>query len=125
MKASTTIVASSIARAPERIVSAPSWGLIFCSLIGSLTRAAGRLPALSTPTRKSTSDCLKLPVIWPSPEIVLRSVGADRSVSSSRMPSRLVSRLAGSGRFCPVSVPKRAAPEELNEKLTHGCRLLS
>ena len=35
MKASTTIVANSIARAPVRIVSAPSWGLIFCSLIGS------------------------------------------------------------------------------------------
>ena len=35
-KARTTIVARSIARAPERIVSAPSCGLIRCSLIGSL-----------------------------------------------------------------------------------------
>ena len=36
MNESTTIIASTIARAPDRIVSAPSWGLIFCSLIGSL-----------------------------------------------------------------------------------------
>ena len=36
MNESTTTVARSIARAPERIVSAPNCGLIFCSLIGSL-----------------------------------------------------------------------------------------
>ena len=125
MNVSTTIVARSMARAPERIVSAPSCGLIFCSLIGSLWSAAGRLPALSTPTRKSTSACLKLPVICPSPEIALRIVGAERSVSSRRMPRRLVSRFAGSGRFWPVSVPKSAAPDELKEKFTHGWRLLS
>ena len=99
MKLSTRMVASSIAWAPERIVSAPSCGLIFCSLMGSFDNAAGRLPALSTPTRNSTSACLKLPVIWPSLEIVLRIVGADSSTSSNRIPRRLVSRLAGSGRF--------------------------
>ena len=36
MNVSTAIIAKSMARVPERIVSAPSCGLIFCSLIGSL-----------------------------------------------------------------------------------------
>ena len=77
MNRSTTTVASAMARAPERIVSAPSCGLIFCSLIGSLTSAAGRLPALSTSTITSTSCCLKLPVIWPLAEIASRITAAD------------------------------------------------
>ena len=99
MNVRTTIVANNMARAPERIVSAPSCGLIFCSLIGSLYKAAGRLPAFSTPTRNSTSACLKLPVICPSLEIVLRIVGADSNTPSSTIPSRLSKRFAGSGRF--------------------------
>ena len=52
MKVSTTIVASAIARAPERIVSAPSCGLMRCSLIGSAYRAAGRLPAFELRQRE-------------------------------------------------------------------------
>ena len=120
MKASTTIVARSIARAPEAIVSAPSWGLIFCSLIGSLTSAAGRLPALSTPTSQSTSDCWKLPVICPLAEITSLIRGADKSVLSRRMPSRLYCPLAWSGRFWLVSTWNRTAPSGLKAKFTHG-----
>ena len=77
MNVSTSRVARSIASLADLIVSSPNCELIRCSLIGWLRRAAGRLPALSTSTRKSTSGCLKLPVIWPEVVIVLRIDGAD------------------------------------------------
>ena len=120
MKVRTKSVAMSIASRADLIVSSPSCELIRCSLIGSLRRAAGRLPALSTSTRKSTSGCLKLPVIWPNDVIVLLIAGADCTTSSSRIPSLLWRPLAGSGRLRPVSSPNRAAPLELKVKFTHG-----
>ena len=101
-------------------MSSPSWALIRCSLIGSRSSAAGKLPALRISTISSTSRWSKLPVIWPLELIVLRITGADWSTSSSKIPSRLVRPLAGSGRLRLVSTPNLAAPRELSRKLTHG-----
>ncbi len=53
-------------------------------------------------------------------EIVLRIAGAESSSPSRTIPSRLVSRFAGSGRLLLVSTLNRLEPAELKEKFTHG-----
>ncbi len=71
---------------PFSIVSSPNMEPISFSLIGSDFNDAGSRPALRILTRKSTSSCLKFPVMRPLSLMVVSRRGKESRRSSSVMP---------------------------------------
>ena len=68
------------------MVSSPSMDPMRFSLIGVFFNVAGSLPARRMPTRKSTSSCVKLPVMRPLSLMVVINRGNDMICSSSTIP---------------------------------------
>jgi len=77
MKAQTITDPTSEAFTPLAIVSLPKVGPMIDSLMGSVLRAVGRLPALSTSTNSCTCCWVKSPEISPLSKIALLMYGAE------------------------------------------------